>query len=94
MRHVDNGHAAPLEAIDGLEEPVDLVRRQRRRRLVHDDQPGLERQRLRDLDHLLLRDSEVLDHRFGIDVQVQRREHVARLADQLSAIDDGERTNP
>ena len=71
MRHVDDGHAAALEAIDRLEEPLDLVRGQRRGRLVHDDQPRVERERLRDLHHLLLRDAEMLHLRIWLDPQVE-----------------------
>ena len=71
MRHVDDGHAAALEAIDRLEEPLDLVRGQRRGRLVHDDQPRVERERLRDLHHLLLRDAEMLHLRSWLDLQVE-----------------------
>ena len=40
------------------EEHLDLVLGERRGRLVHDEQPRVERERLDDLDDLLLRDRE------------------------------------
>ena len=46
---------------DHAEEPRDLGVRQRRGRLVHDHDRGVERQRLGDLDHLLVADPQVAD---------------------------------
>ena len=50
--------AAPAarRLVDDAEQPLDLDRRQRRGRLVHDDDLGVERQGLADLDDLLLGD--------------------------------------
>ena len=44
---------------DDLQQPLGLGQRQARGRLVHDDQAGVERQRLGDLDHLALRDRQL-----------------------------------
>ena len=47
-------HAARLRSATTREQPLDLALRQRRRRLVHDQHAGVERQRAGDLDELLL----------------------------------------
>ena len=57
---------------------VDLGVVQRRGRLVHDEHPGVEAQRLGDLDHLLLGDREVAD-------QVGRIERQSEPVEQLAA---------
>ena len=53
-----NSTAAPLRAqgLDDVEQPLDLDRGQRGGRLVHDQHPRVERQRLGDLDDLLVGD--------------------------------------
>ena len=56
MRDVDDRHALIAERRDDLVQPRRLGERQAGGWLVHDEQPRLERQRLRDLDELLLRD--------------------------------------
>ena len=49
------------EPPDEPEQRVDLGVVQRRGRLVHDEHPGVEAERLGDLDHLLPGDGEVAD---------------------------------
>ena len=66
MRNVDDPHPAFADGPNQAEQLVDLRARQGRRRFVHDDDPGGERQRARDLDHLLLRDAEPADPGVGV----------------------------
>ena len=54
-----------FSAGDDVEQPLRLGERQARGRLVHDDQPRLERQRLGDLDQLLLGQRQRADRRVG-----------------------------
>ena len=54
MGDVDDAAALGAEHADDAEQPLDVVVHQRRRRLVHDDDPGPCADRLRDLDDLLL----------------------------------------
>ena len=56
-----------FEPSDDVEQPLDLARAQRRRRLVEDDQARIERERLGDLDELSLRRREVA--RLGVERQ-------------------------
>jgi hypothetical protein len=62
---VDDRHPPRLELRDHPEEGVDLGRAEGGGRLVHHDQPGLPRQRPRDLDHLLLGDPQLADRQAG-----------------------------
>ena len=68
-----------LQLLDDREEFVDLVRGQRRGRLVHDDDARVMRQRARDLDQMLLRDAERLDRRR------RRRNRASRRFEQRRA---------
>ena len=52
--NVDDGAPFAGESADGGEQLVDLRGRQRRGRLVHDQDSRAQRERLRDFDHLLL----------------------------------------
>ena len=52
------------------EEDVDLVRAERRGRLVEDDEAGVERERAQNLDHLLLGDGQIADLAIGVDRQI------------------------
>ena len=61
----DDRAALGLELRDDAEEVVDLVGRQRRGRLVHDDDLRLVRERAGDLDQVLLRDGEALQLKSG-----------------------------
>ena len=80
MRDVDDRRRRSVaELADDPEQLVDLGVGQRRGRLVHDQDVGVEGQRLGDLDHLLLGDREVADPRARVELQVQRLEQLARL---------------
>ena len=67
--HEDDAEAARLEITNDAKQLFDLVGRQRRRRLVHDQQPGVHRKRARDLHHLLLGHAKVADERHRPDIE-------------------------
>ena len=58
VRDVDDRDAVAGELPDDLEQPLAFGRRQGRGRLVHDQDAGVDRQRLGDLDQLLLADAQ------------------------------------
>ena len=66
-----HGDAPVAQPAHLVEQAVDLVGRQRRRRLVHDQHPGVEGDRLGDLHRLLCRDRERVGRGTGIDVDVE-----------------------
>ena len=61
-----------------VEEVLLLFRRQARGRLVEDDDLGVVQHRARDLDHLLLRGTELADDGGGVDVELQRLHELLR----------------
>ena len=67
------------ELADDSEQLADLGLGQRRSRLVHDQDRGVEGQRLGDLDHLLLGNREVADPPPRVQPQVQRLEQARAL---------------
>ena len=69
---------------------IDFVGRQHRRRLVHDDDPGIQRQRFGNFHHLLLRYAQALDDGFGSDLNVECGQDLARLLHQFLTVDDAE----
>ena len=75
------------QILDRLEELFDLALAQRRRRLVHDQDPRVLRQCLRDLDELLLRDAQRGDLRVGRDVRVEEVELPLRVAAHFGFVD-------
>ena len=74
--------AAPVgaQALDDAEQPLDLDRRERRGRLVHDDHLRVERQRLADLDDLLLGDREPAGDPGRIEPHAEALEDLRRRA--------------
>ena len=76
-----------LQRSDALEQPLDLAIGQRRRRLVHDEDARVLRQRLGNLDHLLLRDAELVHERAGIEVEAERVEQPPRVGVHAPMID-------
>ena len=72
----DHHHRPPLlrEAAHQAVEPRCLVRREHRRRLVEDDEPGIEVEDLGEFDQLPLADREVADQRPRVDVGGERAE--------------------
>ncbi len=90
VRDVNNGNAALLEILDHPEKMIDFVGRQHRRRLVHDDDSGIQRQRFGDFHHLLLGYAQALDDGFRSNLDVERGQDFARLLEQFLAVDDSE----
>jgi hypothetical protein len=71
---------------------IGLAVRQRGRRLVHDQDPRLLGQRLRDLHHLLLGDAEVDGQRMRVVVEAQRGEDSGSFAMHPVAVDQRRKT--
>ena len=77
------------ELADDLEQPLAFGRRQGRGRLVHDQDAGLERQRLGDLDQLLLADPQGADAGVGVEVDAQAGSAARGAArSRAAAVDD------
>ena len=72
------------------EEPVDLSRREGRRRLVHHQHLGVDRQRLRDLDQLLIGDGERADRCFDVDLDAETLQQRLDFTVHLRPIDPAE----
>ena len=68
---VDDACALSLERADDPEQVLDLAIRQRRGRLIHDQDVGIVRDGLGDLDHLPVGDREVAHFRFRIERNVE-----------------------
>ena len=83
MRDVDHADAARAQALEDAEERLDLGVGERGRRLVEDEDARLLRERLGDLDELLLADAEVADGRARVERQVQLVEQLLRAAVEL-----------
>ncbi len=75
---VDDPDPLGLEAADQIHERVRLLQPEGAGRLVHDDDPGLPVTGLHDLQHLLLRRGEVLDHRVFLQVELKGADEIAR----------------
>ena len=92
MRDEDDADARRLEIGDDLEEPVRLGDGEARRRLVHDDDAGIERQRLGDLDELALGEREVGDGVSGLKSTPSRSSSGCDRRAQAGAVDEPQRT--
>ena len=71
VRDVDDRDAVGGELADDREQPPAFARRQRRGRLVHDQDASLDRQRLGDLDELLLADPERSDAGIRVELDAE-----------------------
>ena len=74
----------------GREQPLDLGRRERRGRLVQDDDAGAGEQHARDLDQLLQPDREVAEPGHRIDVDAEAGELLAGLARHAPPLHEAE----
>ena len=90
MRDEEHRVAARAQRLDDAEQPLDLGRRQRGGRLVHHDHARVRRQRLRDLDELLVGDREAAREPVGIEPDAELLEHGGRLATHPPAVDAAE----
>ena len=79
MRDEDDRGALFAQPSQGREQPLHLRRRQRRGRLVEDDDAGAREQHAGDLDQLLQADRQIADPRQRIDVDAEPRELLAGL---------------
>ena len=69
-----------LQPLDQFVELADFLVRQRRRRLVHDDDAGIDRQRARDGDQVAVGDAEIAQAHGRIDAGADPVQQVARPA--------------
>ena len=84
VRDVEDRAAARGELAQRLEQLLDLLRRQHRGRLVHDQEPGIEEQRAHDLDPLALADAERRDDAARIELELVGLEHPVELGEQFA----------
>ena len=66
-----------LKAPDDLEQIFDLAPGEGCGRLVHDHDPGVDRKRARDADHVLLGDAQGLEQRAGIELDLELDQDLA-----------------
>src|SRR5690606_31804642 len=85
-----DGLALPLEPFDDAEEVVDLLARQRGRRLVHDDDPGFDRKRTGDRHQMALGDGEIPQPDRRIDLAFELTQQVTRQAVDRLPVDRAE----
>ncbi len=76
--------AAVAQAADDREQPLDLVGGQRRGRLVEDQHARLDRERLGDLDQLLVRHRQAADRRADVEPDVELLEQRLRPARRIA----------
>ena len=88
---IDDGDAVPLESIQSLEEQIDFVARNDRRRLVKDKQPDLVDHCPGDFDHLLVGHAQFADVGARIDIDPQTVKQFPGVASALRVVDQSER---
>ena len=82
--------AASSQVPDDREQALDLVRRERRGRLVEDEDASLERQRLGDLDELLVGHGQAADGRTDVDLDRELLEQRLRCPARRAPVEDPE----
>ena len=87
VRHVDHADAAGLELPHGGEEPLHLVGREARGRLVEDEVVAIDPQRPGDGDERLLGAAEARHPRVGIEGAADERQGLARLVVHAAPVD-------
>ena len=85
-----HGDAPRLQGGDDGEQPLDLALGERRGRLVHDQHLGLDRQRPRDLDELLLGGAQPLQHLLRTARQADDVEQLLRPRPHAGVVDAAE----
>ena len=91
MRDIEEREPLVAQTLQHHEDLGHVRRRQRRRRLVENEDAGFARQRLGDLDHLPARQRQVLDERHGVDVRRARaRERLLGDAPLRAPVDQAE----
>ncbi len=71
MRDVDNGDTAPLKLIDDVKQHFHFRLAQGAGRFIHNQHPGILRQRPGDLHQLLMTNTQLTQRRVRIDIQLQ-----------------------
>ena len=89
VRGVDDRDARLRELSHDLEQGLAFRRRERGGRLVHDQDPRVERQRLGDLDQLLLADPELRDATLRVDLDAEPLQQCARGLHDAPVVDEG-----
>jgi len=87
MRDVYDRHTLTPQPAHDLEQALDLPPGQRRGGLVHHQDPCVLRQRLGDLDHLLLCDPEAVHRSMCVELGAQHLQQAARLGMHAPAVD-------
>src|ERR1700680_583243 len=87
VRGVDDRDPIVRELPYDLEHRLAFRRRQRRSRLVHDEDAGVERQRFGDLDQLLLADAQFSDAAAGVNVDAEAAQQAFCRSDDTASID-------
>ncbi len=90
VRDKDDGNAAGGQVVDDRVEAIDLLLRQGRRGLVHDDDLGVKGERLADLHHLLHAHAQLAGQGLGVEVDAQAVEDRAGVGIQLLPADRAE----
>ncbi len=90
MGDVDDRDAVRLEVGHHPQQPLGLGEREARGRLVHDDDAGVHRQRLGDLDQLPLRDRQLGDRRAGLEVGAEPLQQGCGLGVHRPCVDQAE----
>ncbi|CCE05180.1 hypothetical protein BRAS3843_1310047 [Bradyrhizobium sp. STM 3843] len=87
VRGIDDRYALACELAYDLEQRVAFRGGQGRGRLVHDQNAGIERQRLGDLDELLLADAQAGNPGFGRNGHAKPRKQAFRRTNQAAPVD-------
>ena len=89
VRRVDDRNARLRQLPHDLEQGLAFGARERGRRLVHDQDPRVQRQRLGDFDQLLLADPELGDATLRVDLDAKPLQERARGLDDAPVVDEG-----
>ena len=88
VRDVENRHAIGAQLLDDTEQLNGFGFRERRRGLVHDQHTRVERERLGNLHHLLLRDRQRADQRGRLDGQTDPLQIAPCVGVELAVINE------
>ena len=88
VRDEDDRDALGAQAPDEPEERLDLILGQRARRLVEDQHAGIDRERPRDLDHLLLVGPEPAHRHRRVEIEIEAAERLLRAAAGRAPVDE------
>ena len=89
VRRVDDRNARLRQLPHDLEQGLAFRARERGRRLVHDQDPRVQRQRLGDFDQLLFADPELRDATLRVDLDAEPLQERARGLHDAPVVDEG-----